>query len=63
MNWSAYDKASLFSAPFDAIHCRDSIQQPHSCDASLALTSFGFQSSFVRSLLLYLDPYARSNPD
>ena len=38
--WSAEEKASLFSAHFDAKQWRDSFQQPHSCDPSPAATMF-----------------------
>ena len=55
--WSAYEKALIFSAYFDAKQCRDSCQQSHSCDLSPVLSSVAFRSSFIHSLLLDLDPY------
>ena len=61
--WSADEKASLFSAHFDAKHCRDSFQQPHSCDHFSALCSVVFRFSFTRSLLLHFDPYGGNNLD
>ena len=58
--WSADEKVSLFLTHFDVKLCRDSYQQPYSCDpslVSLVLRSVAFQSRYVRSLLLNLDPY------
>ena len=60
---SADEKASLFSAHFDAKQCRDCFQQSYSCDSSPGLCSVAFQSSIIRSLLLDLDPYAGIDPD
>ena len=40
-----------------AKQCRDSLQQPRSCNLCSVLCSVSFRSSFVRSLLLDLDPY------
>ena len=57
LGWSANEKASLFSARFEAKQRRDSFQQLHSCDPSLVLCSVAFRSSFIRGLLLDLDPY------
>ena len=54
---SADEKASLFSAIFEAKQCSDSFQQPHSCDSSPVLCSIAFRSSFVTSLLLDLYLY------
>ena len=51
---SADEKASLFSAHFEARWCRDNFQQPYSCDLSLVLCSVVFRSIFVCSLLLDL---------
>ena len=48
---------------FDAKHCRDSLQQSHSCDSSPVLCSVAFRSSLIRSLLLDLDPYGENDPD
>ena len=42
--WSACDKASLFSAHFDAKQCRNRFRQPHSCDPFPILCSVAFQS-------------------
>ena len=56
-------KASLFSAHFNAKQCRDISQQPHSCEPSPVLCSVVFRSSFIRSLLVDLDPYCGNNPD
>ena len=56
--WSADEKASLFSSHFDAKQCTDSFHQPYSCETCLVLCSVAFRSSFVRSLLLDLDPDA-----
>ena len=61
--WSADLNASLFLAHFDVKQCRDSFQQPHSCDPSLLLCSVGFRSSFVRRLLLNLGLYSGNDPD
>ena len=60
---SADEKAPLFSAHFDAKKCKDSCRQPHSCDSTSVLCSVAFQSSFVCSLLLDLNPYGGNNPD
>ena len=48
---------------FDAKQGRDNFQQSHSCDLSPVLCCVAFRSSFVRSLLLNLDPYGGSDPD
>ena len=48
---------------FDAEQARDSFQQPHSCDPSPILGSIAFRSSFIRNLLLNLDPYGGNYPD
>ena len=61
--WSAAAKASLISAHFDAKHCRDSLEQPHSSDPSPVLCSVVFRPSAIRSLLLDLDPYGGNDPD
>ena len=61
--WSADAKASLFSTHFDTKQCRDSFQQPHSCDPSPVLYSVAFRSSCIRSLLLDLDPFEENDPD
>ena len=53
----------LFSTHCDAKQCRDSFQQPHSCDLSPLLCAVAFRSSFVCSLLLDLDPYSKNYPD
>ena len=53
----------MYSAYFDAKQCRDSFQQPHSCDFSLVLCSIAFRSSFIRSLLLGLNPCGGNNLD
>ena len=45
------------------LNSAESFQQPHSCDPSPALFSVAFRSSFVRSLLLDLDPYSGNDPD
>ena len=47
----------------DAKKCRDHFQQPHSCNPSPVQCSVAFRSSFVRSLLLNVDPYGRNDPD
>ena len=60
---SADDKALLFSRHFDAKQCRDSFQQSCFCDPCPVLYSVGFRFSFVRSLLLDLDPYGGNDPD
>ena len=50
-------------AHFDAKQCRESFQQPHSCDFSIVLCSITLRSSFVRSLLLVQDLYDGNDPD
>ena len=61
MVWSADEKASLFSAHFDAKQCRYSFLQLHSCDPSPIQCFVAIRSSFVRNLLLNLDPYGKNN--
>ena len=61
--WLAEEKASLFSAHFDAKQCRGSFRQPHFCDLSPVLCSVAFRSSSIRRLLLYLDLYGGNDPD
>ena len=61
--WSVDEKASLFSAHFEAKQCRDSFQQPHSCDPTPVLYSVAFRSSSLCSLLLDLDPYGGNDLD
>ena len=41
----------------------DSFHTPHFCDLTPVLCSVAFRSSFIRSLLLDLDPYGENNPD
>ena len=55
--WSENEKASLFSGHLDAKRCRNNFYKPHSCDPSPVLCIVAFRSSFVRSLLLDLNPY------
>ena len=50
-----------FLAHLEANQCRDSFQQPHSCDSPPVLQSVAFWSSFVRSLLL--NSYGGNDPD
>ena len=57
------EKASLFSVHFNSKQRRNSFQQPHSCHPCPVLRSVAFQSSFVRILLLGLDPCGMYNPD
>ena len=54
---SADKKASLFAAQFDVMQCRDSFQQPHSCDPSPVLCSVAFRLCSIRRLLLDMNPY------
>ena len=61
--WSADEKASVFSAHFDAYHCRDSFQKLHSCDPSPVLCSVASCSSLICSLLLDLDLYGGNDPN
>ena len=61
--WPADERASSFSANFDAKLCQDRFQQPHFCDPPPVLCSVAFRSSFIHSLLLDLDPYSGNNPD
>ena len=55
--WSVDEKASMFSAYFDAKQCRESFLQPYFCGPFSVMCSVAFWSSFVRSLLLDLDSY------
>ena len=55
--WSADKKAPLFSAHLDAKQCRNSFQQPYSCDPCPMYRSVAFRSSFVFRLPLDPDPY------
>ena len=59
---SAAEKVSLL-AYSDAKQCRDSFQQPHSCDPFPVLCSVAFRSGSIRRLLLDLDPYGGNDPD
>ena len=52
-----------FLAHFDAKQCKNSFQQPHSSDPSSFLCSIAFQSRYICSLLLDLDPYGGNYPD
>ena len=61
--WSPDKKTSFFSGHFDAKQCRDSFQQPHSCDPFLVLSFVAFQSSSIHSLLLDLDSNRGNDPD
>ena len=61
--WLADKNASLFSAHLDSEQCRDSFQQPHSCDPFPVLCSIAFRSSSVCSLLLDLNPCDGNDPD
>ena len=61
--WSADKKASLFSVHFVAKQFRDGFHLPHSCGSSPVLCSVAFPSSFVRSLILDLDPYDGNDSD
>ena len=60
---SADEKASLFSAHLDANHYKESFQQPHSSGPSPLLCSVALRSSFLRSLVLNLDPYSGKDSD
>ena len=61
--WASDEEATLFSAYFDAKEWRDNFHRPNSSDTFSILCCFAFRSSFVRSLLLDLDPYARNDRD
>ena len=52
--WSAKEKASLFSAHFEANSVKI-FQQPYFCDPSPVLCSLAFRSSSIRRLLLDLN--------
>ena len=60
---SAEKKASLFSVQFDAKQCRDCFQQLQSYGPSLVLCYVVFWPSFIRGLLLDLNPYGGNDPD
>ena len=60
---SADEKSSLCSTHFDAKQCRDTFQQQHYCDLSSVLCSVAFWSSFIRNLLLAVEPYSKNNAD
>ena len=53
----------MLSSHFEAKQCRDSFLQSHSCNLFPVLCSVAFLSSFVRSLLLYLDLYGGIDPE
>ena len=54
--------SSFFSAYFNAKKCSDSFQQPHACASSPVLCSVAFRSSFIRRLLLDMDPSSENIP-
>ena len=61
--WSAEEKASLFSAHFDAKQNRDSFQQPQACDPSPVICFVAFRPNFICNLLLDLDSYCKNDFD
>ena len=58
---SADEKASLFSAHFDAKQCGGNFQLPHSCDPVLCSVAFRF--CFIRRLLSDLNSYGGIDPN
>ena len=55
-------KADLLSYNFDNKQAREAVDLPLICHPSPSLTTFAFNSSEVRRLLLDLDPYGGTDP-
>ena len=55
-------EADLLSDHFDSKQSREAVDLPLTCHLSPSFTTFAFRSSEVRSLLLDLDPYGRTDP-
>ena len=54
--------ADLLSDHFDSKQSREAVDLPLTCHPSPSLTTFAFNSSEVRCLLLDLDPYGGTDP-